>query len=58
MRNGPRYKFELPSGAKGAFSRYEVVFELASDADSAELQRARQFLQALQPRQVTIEDDK
>ena len=55
LRNGPRYSFELASGAFGTFSRYEIVFNSCESGSDSELESIRNFLESLRPEPISVE---
>jgi hypothetical protein len=56
LRNGPRYRFDLPSGVCGYFGRYSVEMIIPSQISDSEMQRIEAFLHSLSAREIQIQE--
>lgn len=56
LRNGPRFRFALPSGVFGYFCRYSVEFEIPATTGSEEFSAIKSFLKSLTVRGIIIEE--
>ena len=57
LRNGPLYRFTLPSGTFGYFKRYRIEFNLGKSASSEEKEKIEIFLKNLNLGVIEFEKD-
>jgi hypothetical protein len=57
LRNGPRFTFKLSNGVTGAYSRYEIAFEIAHTVAEGDVARVRSFLSGLRLREIVVEEE-